>query len=161
MASSVVIISVLVSRHSWTHWGWVTHICVGNLTIIGSDNGLSPGRRQAIIWTNAAILLIEIQTFSFMKIHLEISSAYMAATLPRPQFVNRLNFRSRLLGKGIWHVLWTPGATLCICIATHYNLMAENLSHNILEEIWLPVLIDKFAGIWISPGNCNRIFACQ
>ena len=26
--------------------------------IIGSDNGLSPGRRQAIIWTNAAILLI-------------------------------------------------------------------------------------------------------
>ena len=28
------------------------------LTIIGSDNGLSPGRRQAIIWTNAGILLI-------------------------------------------------------------------------------------------------------
>ena len=27
--------------------------------IIGSDNGLSPGRRQAIIWTNAGILLIE------------------------------------------------------------------------------------------------------
>ena len=31
------------------HWGQVTHICVGNLTIIGLDNGLSPGRRQAII----------------------------------------------------------------------------------------------------------------
>ena len=31
-----------------THWGRVTHICIGNLTIIGSDNGLSPGRRQAI-----------------------------------------------------------------------------------------------------------------
>ena len=29
-----------------------------NLTIIGSDNGLSPGRRQAIIWTNDGILLI-------------------------------------------------------------------------------------------------------
>ena len=28
-----------------THWGWVTYICVSNLTIIGSDNGLSPGRR--------------------------------------------------------------------------------------------------------------------
>ena len=27
-----------------THWGRVTHICVGNLTTIGSDNGLSPGR---------------------------------------------------------------------------------------------------------------------
>ena len=33
-------------------------MCVGNLTIIGSDNGLSPGRRQAIIWTNAGISLI-------------------------------------------------------------------------------------------------------
>ena len=36
-----------------THQGW----CIGNLTIIGSDNGLSPDRRQAIIWTNAGILL--------------------------------------------------------------------------------------------------------
>ena len=34
---------------SLTHWGRVMHICVGNLTIIGSDNGLSPGRHQAII----------------------------------------------------------------------------------------------------------------
>ena len=62
-----------------THWGRVTHICVGNLTIIGSVNGLSPGRRQAIIWNNAGLLLIEplgtdfseisigIQTFSFQK----------------------------------------------------------------------------------------------
>ena len=69
-----------------THWGRVTHICVGNLTIIGSDNGLSPGRRQAITWTNVGILLIgplgtnfsgmliEIRTFSFKKIHLKMSS---------------------------------------------------------------------------------------
>ena len=32
-----------------THWGRVTHIWVSKLTIIGSDNGLSPDRRQAII----------------------------------------------------------------------------------------------------------------
>ena len=31
-----------------THWGQVTHMWVGDLTITGSDNGLSPGRRQAI-----------------------------------------------------------------------------------------------------------------
>ena len=43
-----------------THWGRVTHICVGKLTNIGSDNGLSPGRHQAIIWTNAGILLIRL-----------------------------------------------------------------------------------------------------
>ena len=41
-----------------THWGRVTHICVIKLTIIGSDNGLSPGRLQAITWTNVGILLI-------------------------------------------------------------------------------------------------------
>ena len=40
-----------------THWCRVTHICVSKLTIIGSDNGLSPGRHQAIIWTNTEILI--------------------------------------------------------------------------------------------------------
>ena len=34
---------------SLTHWGRVTHICVSKLSIFGLDNGLSPGRRQAII----------------------------------------------------------------------------------------------------------------
>ena len=70
-----------------THWGRMTHICVSKLTIIGSDNGLSPDRRQAIIWTNAGLLLIgplatnfgeiliEILTFSFKKIRLKVSSA--------------------------------------------------------------------------------------
>ena len=70
-----------------THWGRVTHICISKLTIIGSDNGLSPGRRQAIIWTNAGILLIQIlgtnfseilgkiHSFSFKKMHLEMLSA--------------------------------------------------------------------------------------
>ena len=41
-----------------THLNRVTHICVSKLTIIGSDNGLSPGRRQAIIWTNVGILFL-------------------------------------------------------------------------------------------------------
>ena len=43
---------------SLTHWGWVMHICICKLTTIGSDNGLLPGLHQAIIWTNAGILLI-------------------------------------------------------------------------------------------------------
>ena len=70
-----------------TYWGQVTHICIGNPTIICSDNGLSPDRRQAITWTNVGILLIgplgtnfseiliKIQTFSFKKMHLKTSSA--------------------------------------------------------------------------------------
>ena len=69
-----------------THWGRATHIYVGKLTIISSDNGFSPGRHQAIIWTiagilligplgtNFSVILIEINTFSFKKIHLKMSS---------------------------------------------------------------------------------------
>ena len=38
------------------HWGWVTHICVIKLNIIGSDNHLLPAQHQAIIWTIARIL---------------------------------------------------------------------------------------------------------
>ena len=68
-----------------THWGRVTHTCVHNLTITGPDNGLSRGQRQAVIWTNAGMLLIgplgtsfseiliEIHTFSFKEIHLKMS----------------------------------------------------------------------------------------
>ena len=39
----------------WTHWGQMTHICVIKLTTIGYNNGLSPGRHHAIIWTNAIV----------------------------------------------------------------------------------------------------------
>ena len=65
----------------------MTHICISKFPIIGSDNGLLPGRRQAIIWTNAGLsligplgtnfseTLIEIYTFSFKKMHLKMSSA--------------------------------------------------------------------------------------
>ena len=86
-----------------THWGRVTHICVNKLTIIGSDNGLSPGRHQAIIWTSAEILLIgplgtnfseiliRIQTFEFKKIHLNtciLCRLRNGVHLSRPQCVN-------------------------------------------------------------------------
>ena len=76
-----------VSLPLLTHWGRVTHICVSKLTIIGSDNGLSPDQRQAIIWNNAGLLLIgplgtnfseiliEILKFSFKKMRLNVSSA--------------------------------------------------------------------------------------
>ena len=70
----------------FTQWGQVMQICLSKLTIIGSDNGLLPGRCQAIICTNAGILLIgplgtkfneiliKIYTFSFKKIHFKMSS---------------------------------------------------------------------------------------
>ena len=79
---------IFIQVRMLTHWGRVTHICVSELTIIGSDNGLSPGRRQAIIWTSAGILIIrtlgtnfsedfsKIGGFSFKKMHLKMPAKW-------------------------------------------------------------------------------------
>ena len=79
-------------------------MCVGKLTIIGSDNGLSPGRRQAIICSNARIvligpletnfseILIGIQIFEFKKMHMKNVVRKMAVVLSRPQCVNQHGF---------------------------------------------------------------------
>ena len=69
-----------------SQWGWVTHICVCKMIIIGPYNGMWPGRCQASIWTHTGILLIgslginfseiliDINKFSIKKMHLKISS---------------------------------------------------------------------------------------
>ena len=71
-------------------------ICISKSNIIGSDNGLLPGQHQAIIQTNDGILLvwhlgthfskmlIEINTFSFKKMHLKMLFFKMAAILSQP-----------------------------------------------------------------------------
>ena len=81
------------------HRGRVTHIYIGKLTIIGSDNGFSPGRRQAIIWTNARILLIRplgtnreilvgIQTFSIKNIHFKMPFAKWRPFVSASMYLN-------------------------------------------------------------------------
>ena len=114
----------------------MTHICVGKTTIIGSDNGFSPGRRKAIIWTNAGILsigplgtnfseiLIEIYIFSFKKIHLK---GKMAAILSRPQCVNWGNF--------VTFVLWAP---VILYDTENQNV---NISYSLWFVTYLGVLI--------------------
>ena len=99
-----------VDDKSVTHWGRVTHICVSKLAIIGSDNGLSPERRQAIIWTNGGILLIwplgtnfseisiNFHTFSFKKIHFKMSSGKW-----RPFCLGLNVLKSPLILVMVWH----------------------------------------------------------
>ena len=107
------------AKSGLTHWGQVTHICVSKLTIIGSDNGLSPDRRQAIICTNAGLLLIgplgtnfieiliKILTFSFKKMRLKVSSA------KRRPFCLGLNVL-------IWDIYH--------CITSNYTHIADNMN---------------------------------
>ena len=112
------------SRNVLTHWGRVTHICVSKLTIIGSNNGLSPGRRQAIIWTNAGILLIgpsgtnfneiliEILTFSFKKMRLKVSSAKRRPFCLGRNVLNKMpperGKESKLVAVAIWEFHRNP-----------------------------------------------------
>ena len=113
---------------SLTHWGRVTHTYVSDPTIIGSDNGLSPRRRQAIIWTNAEILLIgplgtnfneiliEIHTFSFKKMHLKMSS---------------VKWRPFCLGPNVLRhtPLWSVDAKKCFSAVT--CLLSRTVNHKL------------------------------
>ena len=87
-------------------------ICVSKLTKFGSNNGLWSCRRQAIIWTNAGILLIrtlgtifskissEIRVILFKKMHFK-----MASILSRSQCVNsstEVVIVKSLHGVGAW-----------------------------------------------------------
>ena len=94
--------AVQFQRASLTHWGRVMYICVGNLTIIWPDNGLSLGRRQAIIWTNAGILFPEEQTSlnRYSCIFIQENSfenvvCEMASILSRPQCVNLPSYQGK------------------------------------------------------------------
>ena len=154
--------SKLAFKISWssttlTHWGRVTHICVANLTIIASDNGLSPGRRHAIIWTNAGILLIgtlgtnlsdiliEIHIFSFKKMRLKVSSAKW-----RP-FCFGLNVLTFVLMLSAWCGFHVFGCTLSVC---HFS------SHWVgVCLLWSFVVIEHMVNsesLQISPSRTQK-----
>ena len=81
-----IIPTSFLASNKLIHWGRVTHIWISKVTIISSDNGLAPGRHQAIVWNDAGISLIqtwgtnfsemssEMHTISFKNMHLKMSS---------------------------------------------------------------------------------------
>ena len=104
-----------------THSGWVTHICVTKLTITGSGNGLSPGRRQPIFWTKAEILwhFNRNSNTSLKKMHLKMSSE---------------KYRLLSLGLNVWNchlpmaIIWynklftyALNLTMCLAVILHIS----------------------------------------
>ena len=56
------------------------------MTIIGKDNGLSPGRHLAIIWINAGTLInLERNYYTFIEENAIENVCEMVAILSRPQ----------------------------------------------------------------------------
>ena len=99
----------------------MTHICVRKLANFGSDNGLSPGRRQAIFSTNAGILLIGLLGTNFNESFIEsliLSFNKMCLRVPsakwRPQCVEQtLN-----LGQGLLLYAHRPFSSVVVELMT-------------------------------------------
>ena len=130
-----------------THWGRVTHICVGNLTIISPDNGLSPGRCQAIIRTNAWILLIGpwgtnfseisigIQIFSFKKMHLKVSSAKWRPFCLGLNVLNLRAFKFSPVDK--IHIFQCMGKIFCVYpLKFHTKYLTHTFKDMIFMQHW-------------------------
>ena len=142
-----------------THWGRVTHICVSKLHTIGSDNGLSPGRRQAIIRTNAGILLIrtlgtnfsdilgEIHSFSFSKMHLKMSSAkWRLFGLGLNELINVLVMKCR------------PQCTLTVWYQRIIYYWSVECQHRPLS-VWRSVVLTRyFQEVLIKVGIYHLLF---
>ena len=130
--AAVIIMSWINMLRLEHYWGRVTHICLSKLTIIGSDNVLSPGRHQAIIRTNAGILLIgplgtnfsemliKTLTFSLKKTRLKVSSAKW-----RP-FCLGLNVLKYLFLHSYWNFHWN--LFQMVQLICHHWLLNKRLS---------------------------------
>ena len=74
------------------------HICICKLTTIGLYNDLLPGQRQAIIWINVGILLIQTIAYIFIQENaVENVICKMVAVSSQPQCVNQLSSYAKLL----------------------------------------------------------------
>ena len=94
----------------------MAHICVSEIIIIGSDNGFSPGRRQAIIWTSAGILLIGSFGIHLSEILIEINLLMIALTQ-----VLSDNFK--------------PSLKAALTQRHHRDHMVSNLTRTVLQEM--------------------------
>ena len=78
-------------------------ICVSKLSIIGSDNGMSPGRRQAIIRTNAGILFVGTLGTNFSEIAIEIHTSSFTKCIWKCRLENGGHFVSAsVFNKHTW-----------------------------------------------------------
>ena len=157
----------------------MTHICVGNLTITVSDNGLSPNRRLAITWTNDEILLIgplgtnfsefliKIHTFSLKKMHLKTSSARWWP------FCLGLNVIKNRMNETRWFPLFTqpytclvtfhmiiPAKLVC-CLhqrqRQYISVMLVNLRNEIIIRAILIYILNIFCWSW-TKNNKNNVW---
>ena len=102
----------------------MTHICVSKLTTFGSDIGLSPGRHQDLIWTNAGILLIEHIGRNFNEISIKIHTFSL----------KNLTWRGRLENGGLSVLTLQP--TFHLHTEVGYDLYRMSFAH-LMGEMYI------------------------
>ena len=142
-------------------------MCASKLSTIGPDNGLSPGRCEAIIWTNAAILLIRIlgtnfnemlsetHLFSFKEMHFKMSSAKWRHFYLGPNVFGRISDGLYIYCYGYF----LAGTVEMILEWNRFHLVHPNCDGLITAKMcaWH----DKWAGwyqtiTWTKIGFCNQ-----
>ena len=131
----ILIYKVCKKESVLTHWGRVTHKCISKLIIIGLDNGLAPGWRQAIIWTNAGIMLMgtlgihlneilsKVHTYSFKRMYLKMSTKWRPLCLG----LNVQSISGKLFAKAYARCMFhsTGMYDAIICIGSLHELHAS------------------------------------
>ena len=140
----------------------MTHICVCKLTIIGSDNGLSPGRHLAIIWTNVGILLmghagtnyseisIKIHIFSFMKMQLKMSSGNWQPTCLGLNVLIKFPF-----------YFWYYDTMLWKCFPHYWPILEEKPGGSHQRNFFQKGSVMKSIGIFFLKMLFNKQLSCK
>ena len=138
-----------------THSDRVTHICASKLIIIGSKNGLSPDRCQAIIWSSAGISLFW-PNGNFSEILIEIYRFLL----------NKVLFYFVNVARKLAVIMHFVSVTLCECWIlglTCYLWLSKLLANSKIPNIcniffhWLTyrILKDRLKTRWWCDGMIN------
>ena len=124
----------------------MTQIYVRKLTIFGSDNGLSPGRCQAIIWTKAGILLILNLGTNFSEILSEIHELSFKNTHPK---ISSAKWRQFCLGLNVLYILLTHSSV---------SAMTYEKCNSVQSIPWIK--LDAQISVGPKEGQNNTFLLC-
>ena len=93
-----------------THWGRVMHIYVSKISIIHSDNGLSPAGRHANIYPSAGILLIKALGINISGILIEIN------IFPLKKCIRKLRLQNGVYFVSAWNL---TSLRTAVCLQTY------------------------------------------
>ena len=146
-----------------THWGRVTHICGGNLTIIGSDNGLSPSHylnhcwnivnwtpRNKLHWNFNRNSNIFIQENSLQNVACEMASICLGLNVLINSTHNGFKFSVVYSGNEWfpWAPFYEHGSNIFRSNQTFYRVSSYIISSNNLLGVWLLINTGSYASIW-------------